>query len=130
MARAYDVSEEDRDYMELETWEQTRESHVEEYEFILGRQGRGAAGAIYGFNQGCKSIWLSYYLQISTFMTGLLSFLLNTCHFLIYDTQYLLYLFWLLSISHDWYLSSCEGRDFCLALFTAVYPVLRTVGMW
>lgn len=44
MARAYRVSKEDKDYMELETWEQIMESHVEEYDFILG-QGWGGSGS-------------------------------------------------------------------------------------
>lgn len=58
MARAYHVSEEDRAYMELETREQTMESHVEEYEFILGQGRREQRGLFMALT---RSVNLSHF---------------------------------------------------------------------
>lgn len=46
------MSEEDRAYMELETREQTMESHVEEYKFILGQGRRGQQGLFMALTRG------------------------------------------------------------------------------
>lgn len=46
------MSEEDRAYMELETWEQTMESHVEEYEFIPGWGRREQQGLFMALTRG------------------------------------------------------------------------------
>lgn len=54
------MSEEDRAYMELKTREQTMESHVEEYKFILGQGRRGQRGLFMALT---RSVNLSHFLM-------------------------------------------------------------------